>query len=175
MRFRSYDKVAVESFLPAQEDVIFNRGRHTKIQNNLINVSAGHSSDSVDFYTELQPLSRKDGQSFASAIISAVKGPLDAIQVGLDARGAKAVKVLHFLIGDGINTNENAGKKVLHHFTQGAGRNVQIQYRFVGNTADLISNPLEASDLCTTFSKLYKYLVRAYLDELLGSLVNRFI
>ena len=88
------------------------------------------------------------------------------------------------LVGDGITTNENAAKRVLHHML-GEGAVDRIDYRILvwkcsSHQANLcvaaaiagehMTNALDNCELCATLSRLYKYLVPSYLDEFTGKL-----
>ena len=183
MRFRSYDNVFLHDFGDHPDEVVFSRGRYSKVQNNVLTVA--FDAISINWPAELQPLARKDGPTLATAIIGAVKGVLDACDAGAAARGAKAVTLLHILVGDAVNTNENAAKKVLHHFLVAGNLASAIRYRLlvwkcsshqsnlvvlVAIAGGLVSKVLEKNELCATLSRLYKYLVPAYLDEFTGAL-----
>ena len=70
MRYRSYN---------FQEDagVTFNRGRYSKVQNNAVTVYVGTEESGVEWFTELQPLGRKDGSTLATAIAAVVQPIID--------------------------------------------------------------------------------------------------
>ena len=102
-------------------------------------------------------------------------------------RKAKSVRILHLISGDGLNTNENAVKRVLSHFLLNQSAGNLVQYRvmvwkcashqanlvvLVAITGSLAKGPTQSSDLCGTLSRLYKYLVPSYLDEFTAQLRN---
>ena len=117
MRFRSFEKVCLEEFGPEEnQQQVFSRGRYSKIQNNAITMSLGPHGSVIDWLCELQPLGKKDGLTLASATIKSVQPLFEAIVSGVEQRKAKSVRILHLISGDGLNTNENAVKKVLSDF-----------------------------------------------------------
>ena len=88
------------------------------------------------------------------------------------------------LVGDGVNTNENAAKRVLQHML-GEGAMDRMDYRLLvwkcsSHQANLcvaaaiagehMTNALDKCELCATLSRLYKYLIPSYLDEFTGKL-----
>ena len=76
--------------------------------------------------SDLQPLAKKDGPTLASALIAALQPVLEAARSGLASSGGKRVKVVHMLVGEGVNTNESATNKLLHHCSidQAAGAEI---------------------------------------------------
>ena len=186
MRFRSYDRVQVEAFGEVQEKSIFSRGRYSKVQNNAVSVAVGASTP-VDWPCELQPVGRKDGATMASAVIGTTQPILDAVTAGARSAGAKSIRVLHLLMGDGVNTNENVAKRLLHFFMLQSAGGGPVQYRLlvwkcsshqanlvvlVAIAGSLMKDPLESSALCGTLSRLYKYLVPSYLEGFTAALRN---
>lgn len=176
MRFRSYDRVDEEA---AGLGVVLNRGRYSKVQNNAVTIKVG-SGVAMDWMTELQPLSRKDGATLASAMIAVVKPVLDAVQAGVVAQSGKSARVIHMLVGDGVNTNESAAKRLLHHFVVQKAGGDRVQSRLmiwkcashqanlvvlVAIAGRLVKDALESNELCGTLSRLYKYLAPSYLSE----------
>jgi hypothetical protein len=59
MRFRSYDRVIEEAFGNSC-GTTFSRGRYSKVQNDFISVVVSRG-DPVEWFSELLPLSKKDG------------------------------------------------------------------------------------------------------------------
>jgi hypothetical protein len=182
MRFRSFEQANVAT---AIDGPVLNRGRYSKVQNNAVLIGVGDQGK-LEWPTELQPLMRKDGSTIATAIVSAVAGALEAAAAAVDARGARPVTFLHMLIGDGVNTNENAAKKVLQHFMFDQ-RHPKLKYRLLvwkcaSHQANLVvavaisgkvsGDVLRQSELCATLSRLYKYLVPSYLPEFSMTLRN---
>jgi hypothetical protein len=97
------------------------------------------------------------------------------------------LRFLHVLVGDGVNTNENSAKRLLHKFIVNLQAGSKIVYRLlvwkcfshqanlvvlVAIAGGLVLNPLDSNELCGTLSRLYKFLVPAYLDEFTGVLRN---
>ena len=114
MRFRSFDK-----------DANNDRGLYSKIQNNAVTVSIGATN--IEWPTELQPLASKDGQTLATAMLEVMENLLAPMRAGVAASPDAGRYVVHLLIGDGVNTNENAAKKLLHELGAAVGRG--LRYR----------------------------------------------
>lgn len=194
MRFRSYDRVAVEAFGSDGTGVAFSRGRYSKVQNNAMSIVFGGANKKIEWFSELQPLSKKDGPTLATALIKCVSGILGPIAAAIRRGQGKKVRCIHLLVGDGVNTNENGAKRMLHHFLVSQAAPSEVQYRLlmwkcsshqanlvvlVAITGRLLNDALEGDDLCATLSRLYKYLIPAYLEEYTGMLrqhvVERFV
>eukprot|EP00959_Pyramimonas_sp_CCMP1952_P470887 9497474-Pyramimonas_sp.AAC.1 len=110
MRMKSYSGDDVfGSFLNAN----LRRGRSPKVQNHSVGLHLG--PDRLEWLSELIALARKDRPSIATAIVQCLE------EVFVSAvRGAKqgqqspqALRVLHVLVGDAINTNANASRRAL--------------------------------------------------------------
>ena len=184
MRFRSYDRVVVEAFGGEGQSKAFNRGRYSKVQNNVISVRVSPSGAPLDWYIELQPLARKDAPTMATAVVQSLRGVLQACSVGASERDTPRCRVVHMLVGDGVNTNEAAAKCVLHHLLH-HGAEDKVDFRMLvwkcashqANLAVLVAiagrrmtNVLENDELCGTLSRVYKYLMPSYLEEFSGVL-----
>ena len=131
MRFRSYDRVAVKAFGDDGLGRVFSRGRYSKVQNNSLHVTLGSSSNGFEWYSELQPLSRKDADTLATALMMAVDELLSACTAAVRERQARRVRVLHLLIGDGVNTNEAAAKRLMHQYLVRKQHGAELQYRLL--------------------------------------------
>ena len=175
MRYRSYDRVELGGSSSS-----LHRGRYSKVQNNAVTISMGASTQAAEWFVELQPLSRKDGPTLASAISAAVQPILDVAAEGAGVNHARRVKIVHMLIGDGINTNENAAKRMLHKLAFSDQAPGHLQYRLllwkcsshqsnlvvlVAIAGELINDAVDKNELCATLSRLYKYLAPSYLEE----------
>ena len=114
MRFRSLD-----------QDANNNRGLYSKIQNNAVTVSIGATN--IEWPTELQPLASKDGQTLATAMLEVMENLLAPMRAGVAASPDAGRYVVHLLIGDGVNTNENAAKKLLHELGAAVGRGLRYK------------------------------------------------
>ena len=119
MRFRSFDVVD-----GAQTS---NRAMYSKVQNNAVTVSVGPTS--MEWLTELQPLALKNGATLATAMLDVMENLLVSLRAGVARRPEKTGTVVHLLIGDGVNTNENAAEKMLHYLGDAVGRG--LRYRLL--------------------------------------------
>ena len=182
MRFRSYDIISDDSFGPATTPV-FNRGRFSKVQNNVLRLSVSQKSP-IEWFCELQPLQNKAGPTLASAIYEAVEGAMRACSDGAKD-GGKRARFIHILTGDGVNTNENSAKRLVAKLVAVCEPMPSLQYRLivikcashqsnlvvaVAVSGKLIKNPIDNCDLCGTLSRLYKYCIPSYLDEMVARL-----
>ena len=179
MRFRSYDRVGVEHMGDAPNDKVFSRGRYSKVQNNAVFVKVVPAKQDVEWFTELQPLAAKDGATVATAIADVVRSVMLACSEAATLRKVHRIRLVHMLIGDGLNTNENVAKRIFYYF-QTAGLVERVDYRLVvlkcsSHQSNLVvvvaiaggkaSNILDNCELCGTLSRVYKYLVPSYLEE----------
>ena len=179
MRYRSYNS-------NAEFGTTFNRGRYSKVQNNAVTVYVGGEGSGVEWFTELQPLARKDGPTLATAIAAVVQPIIGMAAASYSSQHPRSFRVLHMLVGDGVNTNENASKRVLNHFLNQhpTGRVLYrlLVWRCASHQANLVvvvaiagklgGSVLDNSPLCATLSRLYKFLVPSYLDEFTAQLRN---
>ncbi|CAK0811396.1 unnamed protein product [Prorocentrum cordatum] len=176
MRLRSTPVVEDASFaLPRSAAVgsaLFTRSRYSKIQNSCITIGMGEQR--LEWLSEMQALGRKDGDTLGLALIDAVQG----IMKILAALPQRAVRVVHLLIGDGINTNEAAAKRLFEHYGRRAGGILQyrlITWRCASHQANLVvevalcgkllSRPLEENDLAANCSRFFKYLLAEHCDQ----------
>ena len=72
----------------------------------------------------------QDGATIATSIAVTVANLLEAISEGAVAAGGKRIRVIHALIGDGVNTNENAAKRILSYFWSVANSPIAVKYFF---------------------------------------------
>lgn len=174
MRMRSYRVVGADE---VGAGTSLARGAYSKVQNNCVNVAVGDNA-LVDWFVELQPLLKKDGPSLATAIILAVKSIMDTLS-NAQVPGKRPARVLHLLTGDGINTNDNAMKRVCFHFRQASFRK-HFDYQCINwKCAAHISNRLvavavcggtvqdaERTDaICCACSRYFKHLLPCYSEE----------
>lgn len=180
MRLRSYGGTSVthepEIFPHQIGGSRFSRSRTTKIQNNVVDVC--FAGKSISWLTELQPLLRKDGPTIASALVLAVQGIVTGVEQQCDARQKRA-RIIHCLVGDGVNTNENASKRLYKHFSdQGAASNFSyflLVWKCASHQSNLVVNiaicgrfggrPAEEDLVCCACSIFFKYLLADYVDE----------
>ena len=86
------------------------------MQSHFVTVAGG--SRSVEYFADLQPLLPKDGPTIATAFIDTVKQVMGSCSAGLvrNVGGANRIRIVHLVIGNGINRNDNALKRVYHYF-----------------------------------------------------------
>ena len=115
-----YIKIAIQKIVHCNcchgTDLSLRRGRYSNVQNNVVRVTLGRASQyrGVPWFTPLQPLAHKDGKTLATAILQVI---LPLVKMCLDSKTSVAKdkpRVLHLLIGDGINTNEYAARIVFN-------------------------------------------------------------
>ena len=115
MRVRSSVRgiyVAESASAAGSPDLRMSRARFSKIQNNVLTAVVANTE--MEIYTELQPLLKKDGATIATAIIQTTSGLLEECVKALarNQHGCKQLRVVHIVVGDGVNTNENAMKRL---------------------------------------------------------------
>ena len=168
MRLRSYD-----GSLPGR--II--RARSSQVQNSCVTMFANLAR--VEWPTELQPLGQKTGATIAKCIITIMDGILRDIS---NASGMpwKCARVLHVLTGDGVNTNENASKRVLNYFLRHTSwGHLILRYRMVvircaSHQANLVvlaaicgglpENAVEMNAVCANCNLLFKHLMPQYVE-----------
>ena len=175
-RLRSFSASPVaSSSLPSDNTVggaRFSRSRSSKVQNNDIQISNGE--DTLPWWSELQPLAKKDADTLGLAPVQAAEQILSI----LGEACTRQVRVVHCLTGDGLNTNEAAAKRLLAHFSNGA--NCAVKYFLIvwrcashqGNLVVLVAicgglyaNPLEKDELCANCSRFFKYVLPEHCDN----------
>jgi hypothetical protein len=149
------------------------------MQNNAMFFKVLPCATDMEWYAELQPLAAKDGVTVATAIATIVRTLLLVCQDAARSRAVRRIRVARILIGDALNTNENAAKRVLH-FMSTEGVVEGVDYRLVvlkcsSHQSNLVvvvaiaggkaSNVLDTCELCGTLSRLYKYLLPSYLED----------
>lgn len=172
MRFRSFDKIAVEAFGSHDHGPMFTWGRYPKVQNNAVTIHHDRASNRIEWFSELQPLNRKDGPTLATALIQTVGGILDVFGEAVRQGDAKTARGIHVLIG--------AAKRLVHHYVVNRAGDVSVKYRMVlwkcashqtnlvvlvAIAGRLAKDALETDELCGTLSRLYKYLMPSCVDE----------
>lgn len=163
MRFRSYDRVAVEAFGSDGQGPVFSRGRYSKVQNTSLHITLGSSLKSMEWYSELQALSRKDACTLATALMLTVDEVLRVCKKAVQDRGARRAKIIHLMVGDGIPTNEAAAKRLLHQYSIKKAWGPEVQYRLlvwkcashqsnlvvlVAIAGRMVADAVEQDDLC---------------------------
>ena len=91
------------------------------------------------------------------------------------------LRIVHILVGDGINTNENVGKRLLKRYGEIRRRSPKTDLRLlllkcpshqsnlvvlVAICGELVKQATEVDAVCGTVSRLYKYITPGYLEEL---------
>ena len=179
MRFRSYDRVDIEHLGDGSDGNVFSRSRYSKVQNNAVFATVVPSKSGVEVFTDLQPLSRKGGATLATAITDIVK-PVFTLCSGCAVKhSSRSIRVIHVLVGDGINTNENAAKRVLYNLRR-RGAKERVEYRLalfkcsshqsnlcvaVAIAGNISNDLVDRCGICGTLSRLYKHLLPSYLEE----------
>ena len=131
-------------------------------------------SNSIPFFTELQALKKKNADTIASALIAVLCELLTTI-LG-DETPAVPLQVLHVCTGDGINTNAAALKRVYRYMAKTWSKKDWISYRLLNwkcssHRANLVVQYVVCdgqrdSLLRANCSRLYKYIIPAYADEI---------
>ena len=185
MKMRSSAKAEDGSALSAElGSPSLSRSRHSKVQNKFVTIVAGLNT--IEFFTELQAMLRKDGSTIATALCNIISEVLELVAQGLkiNANGAERVRVLHLVTGDGINTNENALKRMYYYVTKLlAGQPIRyflLAWRCASHQANLVvlvaicgklmDDPVENNPICANCVRLYKYLIPDYCEEFAASL-----
>ena len=185
MKIRSSAMPASGSALASEiPNPSLSRSKHSKIQNNFVDVVAGGVS--VEFFSELQPLLKKDGATIAEAICSVSAEVIKACAQGLrgDSQPQQRLRFIHLLTGDGINTNENALKRTYYYFTKTFSahslRYSLLAWRCASHQAnlavhvaicgELMAEPAENNALCANCVRLFKYLIPDYCEEFAAAL-----
>ena len=155
------------------------RGRISKIQNQSVHIYAGETSNYL--FTELHPLYKKDANTIAYTLILVATEAFETILRGsqeICGQNTRA-RIIHLVVGDGINTNDNACRRVFAYFEEWA-RKRDVRYSMVvvkcaSHKANLvvqvaicgrvIREPVKNNALVGTCSRLFQYLVVDYLDE----------
>lgn len=155
------------------------RGRSSKIQNHVVRIHTHSSSE--QFLTELQPLLKKDAGTIAHAMIAVSKEAIDQIVQGarkIDPACATA-RLIHIIVGDGIQTNDSACRRLLHYFSRRA-RELGIRYGLVvcicashkanlvvvvAICGHLVKDAAKVDPIAATCTRVFKYLVVDYLEE----------
>ena len=174
LRFRSMSDVQMSDLdveLPA-DALRMSRSRMSKVQTSSVVVHIG--SNSIPFFTELQALKKKDADTIASALIGVLCELLTTI-LG-DEAPAVPLQVLHVVTGDGINTNAAALKRVYRFMAKTWSKKDWILYRLLNwkcssHKANLVAQHVVCdgqrdSLLRANCSRLYKYIMPAYADEI---------
>ena len=173
LRMRSY----LQRPAAASARAFLCRGRYSKVLNHVINV---HTSEtSLRWLSELQPLSKKDASTIASALILNVQEVvLQCIASVGDARGG-IIRCIHLLTGDAIATNEAAARRILPHMIAFAARHGILYYLLVWICASHQSNLVvmvaicggrvkdaaENNPICCNCSRLFRHLMSDYSEE----------
>ena len=119
MRIRSVAPLDVTGVVMPRGKVRLGRSRSSKVQNNVVRVSVG--GHDLEWFTELQPLARKDAPTMCLALGNVVKEVVATVdsahqQFAPDANLAdesQKVRLVHVITGDGAPTNMAAVKSLL--------------------------------------------------------------
>ena len=128
---------------------------------------------------ELQPLADKGGLTLATAVKQAAGVCIDALVSG------GAGRVIQILMGDGINTNSNVGRRILRYFdelAQGKWEYALILLKCASHLANLCvsislcggpcKNPVENDSLCANASRFFRHLIPMYADDFAQNMRN---
>ena len=132
----------------------------------------------VEWFTELQPLERKDGATIATALVATVKELLETCGRAVKPVGNN-LRAVHLVTGDAVNTNDNAMRRMLGHFrSRSCDRSMEyflVVWRCASHQINLVvavaicreilPKPVEQSPICGACVRLYKYLVPDYCEE----------
>ena len=176
LKLRSFDSELVGRTL---------RARYSKVQNEVVRVKFP-SGKTIEYFTELQPLLKKDSDTIGQAIVNTAKNVIVSLLDQPATRPPQPLRLIYILTGDGINTNLASAKKMFSFFAQNAsyhGTRVDLRLwcvRCASHVANLvvlvalvgeiISAPVDNSDLCAALVRWYKYIVPQYVEELNSSL-----
>ena len=159
------------------------RGKYSKVQNNVVEVVIADTPYPV-FY-DLQALMKKDGRTIAWALCKVVESVLEAL-TSASTRDWTTLRVIHCLTGDGIATNANGARRLLHHFEHvGSYANVPLEYSLlcvrcashtanlcvqVGIVGELRRDPVNNCDLTAALSRWFKHILPSHIEEVHVSL-----
>jgi hypothetical protein len=101
----------------------------------------------MDWPTELQALARKDGPTIATALCQVADSVMTGALAGR-VEPQRRVRFINILTGDGINTNENAAKRLLWRYRNGWFRDNFIYLLILWKCASHISNLVVSSAIC---------------------------
>eukprot|EP00434_Breviolum_minutum_P002808 symbB.v1.2.002468.t1/scaffold99.1/size346285/24 len=156
---------------------------NVKIQSHKVTLS--YNGCEMPFYTELSALAHKTADCIATSMINILSSLLDNSFGDDGAQSvAKPLNVLHLVTGDGIKTNGAAIARVFYYFHNLWPRRDRILYRVVNwkcasHRANLavqfvVCGRSRDSDLRANCSRLYKYIMPQYADEI-GANLRTFI
>jgi len=183
-KMRSYEPTlrSSESVIMPIGALKLSRARSSHIENHTMNISFGGFS--MPWWSELQPLRRKDAPSLATACIEMMQSILT--QVVREVPSGKPVpKIFHILTGDSIPSNIAASRSVLHWFLHCCQYSKDMVYRLIcircaAHRANLVTvaaicggaqqNPIRGNAICATVSRLFKYLIPQYCEEYAANL-----
>ena len=152
------------------------RGRSSKVPNHAMTVFVGE--ESAEWFTELQPLQRKDAKTIATTLLQNVEEVMSTMS--LATSGDREGSLLHIVVGDGIGTNAAAARYLLP-MAQKLGLESNIDYKLVvlkcgSHAANLVvmvavcgrilSNPVENDRLAGTCSRVFKHIIPDYIEEI---------
>ena len=159
------------------------RGRSSKVQNNCMAIFI--AGKVVDWLAELQPVAQKNGATIAACLIANMSSVINAIAAARGTTWSRA-RIIHLLIGDGVNTNENAAKRLWRYYQENTKwGGLKLKYHLiaircsshqvnlvvvVAICGELLLNAVERNSICANATRLYKYLIRDYLEEFSANL-----
>ena len=174
MRLRSFDASLLGRSI---------RGRSSKVQNNCVSIC--FPNETVGWPTELQPLGRKTGAVLGQCIVDIISEIMRNVIVPLTPSWT-CLRFVHVLVGDGVSTNQNAGRRALRFFSEHSrwGSTI-VRYRLVmvqcaSHAANLVvivaicgelsRNAAEDDEICSYCSRFFKYFIPDYIEEFSFSL-----
>ena len=116
MRVRTYDRAVDECIVEGVPKSRIVRGRSSMVQQNVLKLQFG--DEKLRILSDLQALASKDAEVIGKALIDAVEPILYKLAIASNKHGAKKVRLVHVITGDGISTNAAAMNRVLYHYTR---------------------------------------------------------
>ena len=156
------------------------RSRFSSIQNEAVTVYTAVSACSLEYWTELVALGRKNAASIGQAVISTVLDVITALLEGLQTQASppQKLRLVHVLTADGAPTNEAVAKKVLFGMTRYRASDISyhlISFKCATHQANLtvqtaicgkpMSNAARDNALVGTCIRMFRYVVDQYHGE----------
>ncbi len=148
------------------------RTRYTPVFNAVLQVKVGYEGSPLPYVLELEPLASKTAQNLATALLLQLEEVLKQLPQDVTI---SEVQVEHLMVGDGIASNQQAARKLLHHMTcaeAGPCPALRPRYRCVvlrcaSHAANLVMAAAVACDpdlggpdvFVETLSRLCKYVL----------------
>ena len=144
----------------------------------------------MEWYTDLQPMGRKDAVSLAKALVLAAKPVLQASSSAA-CSAQQQCRFIHVVTGDGVQTNLAACRRVWKHLSQQCFSrleyslvvhvcashiaNLVVQIAVVRKRLPKADCPDKGDALCIAASRYFKHLVPAYAEEFRSNLQQQVV